>query len=342
MPEETAKIIDGNSDLLKPFLIEDCKENFIETLKAFIKQQTASWPQLRTALQNLDDQLLKDVFLSELTVQLHHNSRRIKSSAAKVDNKSISERACFLCPDKLYKKQLGLSYQDSWLILNNPFPIFKDHLVVSHKDHLMQDINDALPAMINFVRDTDFSFSTFYNGPACGASAPDHLHFQACKKNDLPIVGQLEKIFSKDPSQVRIIDRNSSITSYTETLDNRGIFVCISEKKETLLSRLLQVLSYLKSLTNSPEEPLINIIISGKENTFNAILFPRKAHRPECFFREDSGKFLISPGAVDVAGSVILPLKADYDRIDKGLLLNIFSEVCFDHSVFQNLSFQGM
>ena len=339
MQTKTARIIDCKSDLLKPFLNKSSSGNLAPVLNAFIKQQIASWPELKTALQNLDEQIIKPVFLSELQVQLHHTPHRIKSSASKVDKKSISERPCFLCTDNLYEKQLAMTYHENWLILNNPFPIFKDHLVVSHKAHLLQDIKDALPAMINFVQDTDFSFSAFYNGPACGASAPDHLHFQACKKNDLPIIGQLKKIFSVDPSQIQIIDQNSSITSYTGTLDKRGVFVCTSEEKEAILSRLHQVLSYLKSLTHSPEEPLINIIISGTENTFTAIMFPRKAHRPECFFREDSGKFLVSPGAVDVAGSIILPLKADYDRMDRNLLLNIFSEVCLDHSIFQNLTF---
>jgi len=105
------------------------------------------------------------------------------------------------------------------------------------------------------------------------------------------------------------------------------------------LSRLIQVISYLKNLSKTSEEPLVNIIISGADDTFTALLFPRKAHRPKCFFKEDPEKILVSPGAVDVGGSLILPHKADYDRMNKELLLNIFSEVCHDHSIFQNLSF---
>ena len=340
MHTKTTKIIDCENNLLKPFLGKEPSGCFTETLNAFIAQQKTAWPKLKAALQNLDEQMIKDVFLSDLEVRLHHNPHRIKSSASKVDKVSISERPCFLCTDNLYDKQLALCFHEDWLILNNPYPIFKDHLVVSHKDHILQDINTALPAMIKFVQDTDFSFSAFYNGPACGASAPDHLHFQACRKYAIPIIDQTEKIINaNNTSSLSIINTDSSSRSFAGTLDNRGIFICSTKDSETLLSKLIQIISYLGNSSKSSDEPLINIILSGKDNTYTAILFPRKAHRPECFFQENPDKLLISPGAVDIGGSIILPRKADYDTINKQILLNIFSEVCFDHSVFQNLSF---
>ena len=333
-----SKIIDIDSSILSPYLEECLPETFNARLQAFIKQQLANWPELKQAINKLDEQLINNIFLTESEVILQHNPRRLKSSASKVDKKSIEKRPCFLCPENLYEKQLGLSWNENWLILNNPYPIFKDHLVISHREHILQNVNDALPAMIKFVHDTDFSFSAFYNGPACGASAPDHLHFQSCKKNDLPIIPQTDNIInSGDYSNIPIINEEPSSRSFAATFDNRGIFICLSENREVLISTVEQVISFLQSKTESPEEPLINIIISGSESTYTAILFPRKAHRPNCFYKDDNEKLLISPGAVDVGGVVILPCEEDYRRINKKHLLEIFSEVCLDHSVFQNL-----
>ena len=195
--------------------------------------------------------------------------------------------------------------------------------------------------MIKFVHDTDFLFSAFYNGPACGASAPDHLHFQACKKNDLPIISQTDSLInSGDYSNIPIIHEDTSSRSFAATLDKRGMFICLSENSKVLFSIVDQAISFLENMTKNSEEPLINIIISGSDSTYTAILFPRKAHRPECFYKDDNEKLLISPGAVDVGGIVILPREEDYCRINKKYLLEIFSEVCLDPSIFQNLIFK--
>jgi len=335
-------IITSGSPLLQPFLNAP-PPSFSELLDAFIRQQTAAWPMLRRARRDLDTQMVKKVQLFDRPVHLHHNPRRIKSSAAKVDQKSIDRRPCFLCPDQLYEKQLGLSWHENWLVLNNPFPIFKDHLVVSSKDHLVQNAREALPAITDFVEDSGFSFCAFYNGPACGASAPDHLHFQACRNKDLPIIGQLENIFSSTGLPGLIpIDNNGSGTAYMTTLDSRGMLICISPEKESVLSRMLQALSFLKKQTGACEEPLVNILLYGASGRFTGILFPRKTHRPKCFFRKDTAKMLISPGTVDICGAIILPRREDYDRIDTKQVRQIYFEVCLDDTVFENLSFSDM
>ena len=336
-----SKIIDIDSSILSPYL-DDCRsETFNARLQAFIKQQLETWPELKQAINKLDEQLINKIFLTESEVILQHNPRRLKSSASKVDKKSIEQRPCFLCPENLYEKQLGLSWNENWLILNNPYPIFKDHLVISHREHILQNVNDALHAMLKFALDTDFSFSAFYNGPACGASAPDHLHFQACKKNDLPIISQTDSIInSGDYSNIPVIHEDTSSRSFAATLDNRGFFICLSENRGVLFSIVEKVISFLENMTKNSEEPLINIIISGSDSTYTAILFPRKTHRPECFYKDDNEKLLISPGAVDVGGVVILPREEDYRRINRKYLLEIFSEVCLDHSVFKNLIFK--
>ena len=158
----------ADDSLLSPYLVSEGTV-FEQRLSAFIRQQLDSWPELREAHEGLRQSLYKKFFLTDLEVELQHNPFRMKSSTAKVDKQSIEKRLCFLCPENLYPDQLALAYKKEWLILGNPFPIFPNHLVISHKEHLLQEIGSCLGAMISFVADSSGMFEAFYNGPACGA-----------------------------------------------------------------------------------------------------------------------------------------------------------------------------
>lgn len=326
---------------LQPFMGKDNPEPYPHKLSAFIKQQCFSWPELSTARQFLNESAVKTLFLSDFYVRAQYNRHRIKSSSARVDRESVKRRPCFLCPANLYPQQKYLPYKEDWVILNNPFPIFIDHLVVSHHKHYPQLIDNALGIMIAFVKDMNFSFTAFYNGPACGASAPDHLHFQACPAGGIPITLQLANLINPPApkSPLSIVDENKNGKCYTGAVDKRAFFLCFTKNPAFLFDRLKRALNFLKDTTEVSPEPMINIIISGIENNFMAILCPRKAHRPACYYKHGNDMILVSPGAVDVGGVVILPRKADYEKVKKEDLLEIFSEVCHAPDIFQNLSF---
>lgn len=342
-----------DESILAPYVDKKQPVVFSRTLAAFIRHQCATWPELKEAREYLEQSLTKYFFLTDLDVYLQHNPHRIKSSSTRVDREFIEKRPCFLCPDRLYENQKALVYQKEWLILNNPYPIFPDHLVVSHNGHLPQDIHTCLRAMIDFVKDLDFSFTAFYNGPACGASAPDHLHFQACPEGGIPITGQLAGMLSKQDSQslFTVLEKCDTGICATGERDSRAFFICITDDRNFLCKRLTAVVNFLKEETRNAEEPKINLIISrldtpstlpslhgGKEKTgFMGIIFPRRAHRPACYFKKDGDMMLVSPGAVDIGGLIILPRREDYERMNRELLLGIFSEVCFGKEIFKNL-----
>lgn len=330
--------ITSNNELIS-FLGRKNPERLSYRLSAFIHQQCATWPTLRQAREALKRSLIRKIFLSDLEVYVQNMPHRLKSSSSRVDKKSVEERPCFLCSENLYPNQKGLPYKKKWLILNNPSPIFLDHLVVSHQDHHPQLVSRTLRTMISFVENMDFSFSVFYNGPACGASAPDHLHFQACPEGSMPITRQLTHLIfnPKNGLFLKPIEKSKTGTSFIGSVDNRGFFLCMTPDSNFLYNRLTSVITFLKNKFNDPQEPLMNLIISGIGPKYLGILLPRKVHRPACYYNEGKERILVSPGAVDVAGLVILPRKRDYERITRENLLKIFYEVCHEGDIFKNL-----
>ena len=307
-------------------------------LSAFVRQQLASWSELREAHEGLAGSLYRKIFLTDLEIVLQHNPFRMKSSSARVDKKSIEQRACFLCPENLYADQQALAYSDDWLILCNPYPIFPGHLVVSHSKHIPQEIGSCLGAMISFVADTGGAFEAFYNGPACGASAPDHLHFQAYPAGGIPLAPQVQLLLAAGYGISPIGDRQGQGACYRGVADGRGVFICRSPDHAALEEHLLRAVSHLKNVAPAQDEPLINIIIAADGPDLIGILLPRKAHRPSCYFSQDGDRMLVSPGAVDVGGLLVLPRREDYERMTRERVLGIFSEVCHGGDIFSGFA----
>jgi len=324
---------------LESLLVDTAPQSLLDNVQALIRQQMLNWPDLIKARQQLDQAITRKIVLEHLAVTLQCNPGRMVSAQSPVDNESIRNRHCFLCLHKLPPVQRALQYRDEWLILNNPAPLFPDHLVISHREHCPQLIRNALPAMIALVADLDFRFSAFYNGPACGASAPDHLHFQMSPERAIPMVEQLATLVTEDAGKEMLAKLNGSRegSCYTGCLDYRSIFFCMTKSPHYLLARLSRVLDCLPTATESPLEPMVNLIISGRDGTYYGLLFPRKAHRPACYFKPEPDCMVVSPGAVDVAGLIILPRQEDFEKIDREMITKIFQEVCHSPEVFSGL-----
>lgn len=294
-------------------------------LQAFIRQQRAAWPGLSAAHADLAGSLTRLVPLPDSEVVLQYNPGRTRSTTANVAADDVARRPCFLCAENLYPKQLGLPFADKWLILNNPFPIFTDHLVVSSTRHTAQLLAPALPVMLKFVEELEGSFSAFYNGARCGASAPDHLHFQACPAGLLPLEQQL----------MPLLDEPLCDTGRWQffTRDNRGIGLCRAVSASGLHEHLNAMYARLNRAAASGDEADINVIVFGRPGNLAGACLPRRAHRPQCFFASGHERCVISPGAVDVAGLVILPRREDFDRMTPETMLQIYGEVCMDAGV---------
>jgi hypothetical protein len=263
------------------------------------RQQLAAWELARIGYRALRRVKVKTLYVDGHRYLVQFNPARMASSAARVDPQSIRERPCFLCADHRPKEQRGLLFKDRYTILVNPYPIFPRHLTVPAVEHTPQRIAGRFDDMLDLARELD-SFVVFYNGPKCGASAPDHFHFQAGNKGFLPIECEWEG-------------------------NDRGLRI-ESENRQEMLDRFQQHYEALPRPTGD-DEPMLNILTWYGDGRWTVCLFPRKKHRPACYSAEGEAKRLISPAAVDMGGVFITPLEKDFDRMTAQDVAGILDEV---------------
>lgn len=299
---------------------------------ALLRQQQSSWPQLIDGYASLKEVRVREVMCEGYSVFVQFNPQRIVSSGAKVDQKSINERKCFLCVENLPADEKGVLYRDEFLILCNPWPILDRHLTIAHTKHVPQGIEGFVSAFLDLAQAMSPDFSVFYNGPKCGASAPDHRHFQAAPLGLLPIERDAAHPTRRE---LRFTDAGTVLLS----LKNVGRQVIVIEGTgaadvESLFSRLL---SSMRQVLRLEEEPKVNLLCVHQNETYRVIVFPRRKHRPDSFFRTDDKQILISPAATDVGGILVTPREKDFDRLDANTIQGIFDEVMLDEDTVEQI-----
>lgn len=293
-----------------------------ELCDKLLLQQRSSWPQLHEGYAALGEVRVREVQCEGYSVHVQFNPRRITSTTAEVDPESISNRQCFLCVNHLPGEQRGIQYQDEFLILCNPVPIFDKHLTISHINHIPQTIEGFIPAFLELAEHMSPAFTVFYNGAQCGASAPDHLHFQACPTGTIPIERDAADASKRD--FVQTFDAGILCT-----LRNVGRQAIVAEGSD--FSRLVwlfeRLISATREVTHSKAEPMLNIICSFINGIWRLIIFPRRKHRPAVYYKTGDARVLISPAAVDVGGLVVTPIEKDFERMDAQMIQSVYDEI---------------
>jgi hypothetical protein len=289
---------------------------------ALLEEQKKSWQQLRDGYTALDFVRTRELHCDGFSVRLQFNPRRIVSSGAKVDAKSISERKCFLCVENLPADQKGILYRDEFLVLCNPVPIFAQHYTISNVKHVPQAIENYSAALFPLAKDFNPKFTVFYNGPKCGASAPDHMHFQASPSGIIPVERDAE-----DAARRMLIKTVNDVAVLRLRNYGREVVMLEGKNSESVNALLLKFIDSMRRITSSPEEPMLNILCSYRSGMWRLIIFPRRKHRPDVYFLEGERKILISPASVDIGGLVITPLEKDFLSADAALIEKIFQEV---------------
>ncbi len=305
---------------------------FQDKVDLLIDDQVVNWGMARTNYEGLKEVKSRSVefgAFSEMRIQF--NAARMRSSAAKVDARSISERKCFLCADNLPEEQDWLMFGDDYLVLVNPFPIFPRHLTIPHKLHVDQRIEGRLKDMMELAKALP-GFTLFYNGPRCGASAPDHFHFQAGNKGFLPV----EKEHAFHPAKSLLLNKES-ISVYSIENYLRKTLVIEGNDPELIDSWFSRVYNFLGSVQREKEEPMLNILCSWEADHWRLFVFPRKEHRPKQFFAEGEEKILLSPASVDFGGVLITPREEDFTKLNKDLIRDIFEQVTLNDGDWNNL-----
>jgi len=312
------------------------QNNLPKALPLFFSNQKVSWQLLKEGCKSLESVKLKKIDFDNFTIILQYNPRRIYSALAKIDNDSIKERKCFLCIENLPSGQKAILNHEKYLILCNPFPIFKQHFTIPHINHTAQKIKNNFSDMLCLAKDFSHSYNVFYNGPKCGASAPDHLHFQAGERFFLPIENEFSSL-KKMLGQKLIQNKNIEINSIDDTLRR---FFTIEGKDENLIIKFFDLIyNSFKKVAKKKEEPPLNIISSYEEKKgYRIIIFLRRKHRPSHFYKEGNKRVILSPGVIDLGGVCILPIKKDFEQMTRQTLQDIFNEVTISQKNFTELN----
>lgn len=289
-------------------------------IERFIDGQLSVWQQAADNFAALKGVKVKELDVDGWKVKVQFNPARIQSSAAKVDARSLSERPCFLCEKNRPAVQEGIEWGGRYSILINPFPIFPRHLTIPDTTHRPQLIKGRIADMFRLAKELE-TYTVFYNGPKCGASAPDHLHFQAGNTDFLTIWDALAAAPMKE------IARDGSATlSLCEALPPKVFVIDASDpaEAERLFDRLYDALPVPEGET----EPMMNILCCPLDaERVRIVVIPRKRHRPSFYGTEGEGCILISPASVDMGGVFITPRPEDFERIDSAVVKQIFDEV---------------
>lgn len=325
-------------DELQPYLGDKEASSLSASVEALIAHQKANWPQLKEGYEAISQIETKRIDIDGSEIVVQHNARRVRSTAAAVDKDSIAARRCFLCSENLPVEERGLFYDEEYVILCNPFPVLDKHLVIAHRQHIEQKIDTRIEELMALAFDLGDEYFVLYNGPECGASAPDHLHFQALSRAVLPIEESLKS--SEPPSEAdcgvcESMERGS-FELFTVDDAGRSVIVFRGANQFEIVPWVYQIIASLSKATLKPE-PMLNIVCYVDQGVYTVLLFPRARHRPACFFAEGEERLTISPGAVDMAGIVVVPEHAHYEKIGAAQVEKIFSEVSMSSDAVEEL-----
>ncbi|WP_029902031.1 DUF4922 domain-containing protein [Prevotella sp. 10(H)] len=298
-----------------------------QQIKELFDSQLREWEQAKTNYEALKKVKTRNFSFGSFSVKVQFNPARMHSASAKVDAVSIQERKCFLCPQNLPEQQKGIPYEEEYQILVNPFPIFPVHYTIPTCEHTDQLILNRFGDMVNLAEELP-EYTIFYNGPKAGASAPDHAHFQAGIKGFLPIEKDIY------PLEKDVIYESGDILIYAVKSYLRNFFLLRSKDKERIKIYFEKLYSLLE-IKEDDKEPKMNILGWHVEGEYYFCIFPREKHRPDCFFANDDTQILVSPGAVDMGGVLIVPQEKDFNKITAADIEDIYKEICISDEEMQ-------
>jgi len=314
-------------------ILKETNQSVTPILREFVESQKEVWPLAAANFKGLEKVEEKGFQFDGFEVRVQFNPERMRSSVANVDKQSIAARKCFLCSENRPAEQDAIEFGDQFLILVNPFPIFKYHFTISSTTHVDQRFIPNVESWLELARAME-GFTVFYNGPECGASAPDHLHFQAGENSFMPIGEEFVRL--KPTARNLYSGEETDVWAFDNYL--RKMITIESNSLDEAL-RIIKVY-YAHFLCIQPEkiEPMMNALCAYSNGKWTIHLFPRKAHRPTQFFAEGDAQILISPGSVDFGGVFITPRREDFDKMTKDDVIDIFRQVCVTTDVFHELT----
>ena len=288
------------------------------SISRFFNRQMEKWADARHRFRDL-----KHVETHQLSDQLkvQWNPARIVSTGAKIDKKTLGDRPCFLCDKNRPKEQISKQIDERFLLLVNPFPILPVHFTIPARKHQPQSIYKNYGEMHRFLS-LHSELMVFYNGPKCGASAPDHLHFQAGTSGILPFQANWQRL-SRNLTDIISLNDDEKIALIHDFVVPAFVIISKSEDSdEALFQRLYKSMP----VRGDETEPMMNIIAWRKGDEYISVVIPREKHRPEAYFAEGDAQMMVSPGALDMSGLIITPREEDFRKLTEESATAILQE----------------
>jgi Domain of unknown function (DUF4922) len=289
----------------------------IQEIESLFKRQARRWPLFAKGAEGLARATTLPMRIDWFEVFIRHIPHRVASTTAAVDRESIAKRPCFLCAANLPAEEEGLPFDEHFTIYCNPYPIVDHHLTIVHREHRLQRIANQFGNMLDIAA-TLPGYFVIYNGPECGASAPDHMHFQAGSRALFPI--------EKETAELNGV----TVPNY-----KRNVFLFRGPDRSALIDRMDRAIELLAAADGGRAEPMVNIAVFHDNGVWTTYLFPRAKHRPEVFH---SGEMTVSPASIDLCGIFVVPLARDFEKITSGAIAAIFREVTLPDHRFQEVA----
>lgn len=295
-------------------------------------KQFATWPLVAANYHALETVKIKSYSFGDFSVKVQFNPSRIISSEMENFYKNINNLPCPLCTNNLPVEQERLPFGTDYIVLCNPYPIFPSHFTIPSRVHSPQRILSRFGDLLELSRKLD-KFTLFYNGPFCGASVPNHAHFQAGSKGVMPFYSEIELVL-KTKGELILSEATASLYGLFGIFRN-----CLVIKARTLTAaRKLFGLIYqsLPEKTGDPE-PMMNILCEYMDGTWTVAIFPRTQHRPRQYNSTDKDKLRTNPGAVDMGGLFITSRNEDFEKITSAMLLDIYKQICISEDSLRDI-----
>lgn len=285
-----------------------------KALAELMAQQRATWPALAAGEVALADTPVRVLASGDAGLLAQANLRRSASTFARTDAESIARRPCFLCEANLPPEERGIAFDDL-IIMPNPFPAVPEHLTLAARDHVPQSLSGRIPTLLRSARALREDYFVLYNGPRCGASAPDHFHFQAGRRALMPVFGHAQLECGES---ARILSAGA-----------RSFVRVRGSSADRVEQQIEEAVSRLATLDDEPPEPKINLLATYRGGHYVVLIFPRTQHRPANFF-EPEASLSISPASLEMAGLVVVCDEGVFERVTANDVEAILREVCVD------------
>ncbi len=303
--------------------------NYIEEIDHLWQRQLTMWDAVIKSYGYLANVTTRVVELGDSSIVLQYNPERLKSSSADIDDASLKARPCFLCDKNQPEKQETVMWEGRYKMQVNPYPIFSRHLTISALEHSPQRIDGRITDMMHLAKDLP-GYVVFYNGPRCGASAPDHMHFQAGSIDELPICDEL---FTANTA---LFDANNQGIFGVITELGRPVFY-IETMSIDLGEQWFNSLQDALPIKNGHVEPMINILCWHNSGAWCIAVFPRRKHRPACYGTGED-QFVLSPASVDMGGLWAIAREEDFNNLTLHDITLIYMDVCLSPQDVEDVS----